>query len=1140
MSSDEPAAPHKYDGVMVSSTFRDLRGHRETLRDALHAEDLFAVWMESHVPGPGETVISSSLEMVRRSRAFIALISHRCGDIPESAEHNPLGHSITRLEFEEAQRLKLPTLVFVMGEMHPGTKADFEHDATKVVKLEEFRERARSALLCITFDSIEDFALKSAQAVAKLRRCIEAQDRQLGAAPKEGNPRHGETSRSTAHPRMPSPPQFHAEPPYIGSHDFVGRKGELETIDEWADAADPHPVLLFEAIGGAGKSMLTWHWVQSHTDRAESTGAPVRTGGALVEDLVRRAVVRIKGVAAWKRARQHADPARPAGTRSRTDWAGRFWYSFYERGAIMEDFVRRAVAYITDRPVEELLKRRMADLADEFLGHVKARPYLFILDGLERVLVAYHRIDAAQVADDAVESVTDQVSDGDPCSAIRPQDDGFLRALAAPGPSKFLISTRLTPKALLNPSHMPLPGVRRIALEGLRPSDAEALLRSQGITGSSAAIQAYLKTNCDCHPLVTGSLAGLINDYLPARGNFDRWVADVGPSGGARLDLAALDLKQRKNHILLAAIAAAPEPGRQLLSTLALLAEAADYETLEALNPHLPPEPPDVAEATVNLGSGLLGAFVDLDVESIDRGTGLLESIDVGTGLLESTDHGTGLFESTDAGTGLLDLTADLEPPTIQERHRAYEEALNARRASKEYREAAAKLAGTVTDLERRGLLLYDHGRQRYDLHPVVRGVAARGLESTQLELYGQRVVDHFSHRPHRSYEDAETLEDVAAGMQVVRTLMRMGRKQAAADTYMEGLGKALRHNLEAHSEVQSLVRPFFEDSWSTPPADVDERTASSLITDAARALGAQGKADESWAAYSAALLLDVRRENAPDVRVDLTDLALALFARHRLARADRCLSLAADLASIMGGEHALHTARFGQLLRLFGWGGLEAAQQECNVSEQSRTNVWIRLHRGDLQEEHLAEAEALAARTRDRRSIRELHRWRGEWLAGQGRWESATSCLAEAVRMARERGLADRYSESLLALARFRTGAIDAEEARHEAARLESGGSHRWLVELWLALGERELAEHQALQYHRWAWGDGEPYVSRIHLKRAVELLTQLGVAVPELPSYDPTKDSPFEWEAELRAFIERLARVQVDSRASPNPSPS
>jgi len=67
------------------------------------------------------------------------------------------------------------------------------------------------------------------------------------------------------------------------------------------------------------------------------------------------------------------------------------------------------------------------------------------------------------------------------------------RALAAAAPSKLLVTSRLVPRVLLNPANQPIPGVLRVALPGLRPADAEALLNSCGVIGDSQTIQDYLK-----------------------------------------------------------------------------------------------------------------------------------------------------------------------------------------------------------------------------------------------------------------------------------------------------------------------------------------------------------------------------------------------------------------------------------------------------------------------------------------------------------------------------------------------------------------------------------------------------------------------------------------------------------------------
>ena len=53
---------------------------------------------------------------------------------------------------------------------------------------------------------------------------------------------------------------------------------------------------------------------------------------------------------------------------------------------------------------------------------------------------------------------------------------------------------------------------------------------------------------------------------------------------------------------------------------------------------------------------------------------------------------------------------------------------------------------------------------------------------------------------------------------------------------------------------------------------------------------------------------------------------------------------------------------------------------------------------------------------------------------------------------------------------------------------------------------------------------GDGEPYVLRYGLNKAHALLEQLGVDIPKLQSYDPSKAEKFAWEDELAAAIEKL----------------
>jgi hypothetical protein len=989
--------PRKIDGVMISGTFSDLVEHRKVLVRALKGVGLADVAMENDSAKLSD-VIESSLKMVRDSAGYVLVISHKYGQIPPSPERNPDRRSITELEFNEAQRLGRPILLFLMGEDHPVKKADVEQDPEKRKKLDAFRERAKEMgagstvhRVYATFESLEEFTNNVGVAVTELRDYL-----------RDGESPAPEPARElAADDPIPRPPEFYAEPPYIGSHRFVGRQAQLDVLDDWALPADAHAVLLFDAIGGAGKSMLTWEW-------AKNRSAQVRG-----------------------------------------DWAGRFWYSFYERGAVMADFCRRALAYLTEKPPAEFDKMKTPELSRLLLHHLGERPWLLVLDGLERVLVAYNRIDAAELADEAANRPTDEISHRDPCSSIRSEDDDLLRAMAALGRSKVLITSRLVPKVLLNASGQAIPGVLRTSLPGLRPADAEELLRSCGVKGDSTTIQDYLKSNCDCHPLVTGVVAGLINGFLPDKGNFDAWTAS--PDGRGRLNLAELDLIQKRNHILTAALNALPPKSRQLLSLLTLMPEAVDTATLTALNPFLPEE------------------------------------------------------------------------------------------------HAAKELGENVQELERDGLLQYDGKTKRYDLHPVVRGIAAGGLAVEERDLYGQRVVDHFSAKVHNPYEQAQTMEDVRDGIHVVRTLLKMGRHQKACDVFREGLVSALFFNLEAYAETLSLLRSFFSQGWTTAPAAVRPNDQAFLASVAGGALQNGGDADGAMEAYGAALASSMCAKRWTSVCSTLVCFSLAWTQKNRLAGAWRHLQVSLDLAAEVADKESLFTCRlhcFRKLARLGRWDNAEEmwnlldpmgrswSRTVYRPGDAERDYAWYRLWRGGLTGEDLDRAEQLTKTGRDRGLIRDLHQLRGRWHLQRRDWAAAATSFHEAVSMARAVGQTALDSEGLFVLAKLRLGELRDPRGDVEQLERDRRASNSSMAELWLAIGDSERAKPYALDYHKWACADGEPYVHRYHLNKARGLLEEIGAEVPPVPVYDPSKDPKLPWEDEVEAAIEEL-RAGTDKSA-------
>jgi hypothetical protein len=1037
---------------MVSSTFEDFKAHREALISAISGQGLYPIAMEHDSALPTGTVIDSSLQKVRDGAAYVGIIGARYGNTPKSAEYNPEGLSLTELEFREARSLGRPVLLFIMGPEHEVKQRDVEWDPEKRRKLEAFREEAKKSSagsqvhrVYKMFNSLNEFEVAATQSVAELRRFLDAQaapaDQPL--APAAPEPADGDN--------IPAPPALYAEPRYIGSHAFVGRIAQLATLNDWAAPAEAHPVLLVEAIGGTGKSMLTWEWTTRH-----ATGA-------------------------------------------REDWAGVFWYSFYEKGAVMADFCRRALAYMSGQPLAAFEEKKQAELSDLLLHQLQTRPWLLVLDGLERVLVAYHRYDAAQLADEQA-GRTDEIAHRDPCSAIRPRDDDLLRQLAVASPSKILITTRLVPRVLLNAANQPIPGVSHERLPGLRPADAEALLRTCGVRGDSAHMQDYLQRHCDCHPLVTGVVAGLVNDYLPDRGDFDTWAAD--PDQGGQLNLAHLDLIQKRNHILTSALEALPDASRELLSTLSLLPESFDYTLIAALNPHRPPQPQTVPEPE--------------RPEDISQWA-----------LLRKKEQ----------------KEARRKHAAALERWREYERAYAAWQTAPETLGAATALTATVRDLEQRGLLQYERQTGRWDLHPVVRAVASGTLRNYDRDHTGQQIIDYFSQRPHYPYERAKTLEDLHDGLTIGKTLLQMNRRRDAWDALRGELMRALLFNLEAYPEALSLLRPFFPHNWSEPPADLTVSDLGQLASHAGMAFHALGYFTEARELAEACVRCDVRVQSWPNLRISLDNLSKAFANLNRLALSEHYSVLSLRLAEALDRPEHLFRARLTQFGVLTEVGRWDEAEEMWNLLDPMGRDWPRHIYRpGEAEYDHLSAllfplgrltdadldvTEDLAHTGQSRGVIRRLHRLRGEWRLTRGEYALAVENFQDAIRMAHEAGFPDPRSETLLTLARFQLKQLPA--AREDALRLSAAywdSAHLALAKLWHALGDTEQAAVHAKAAYRYAWADGEPYFRRYSLDRTKTLLQQLGEDIPALPAYDPSQHPKNLLEDEIAAAITELRK--------------
>ena len=110
--------PSHHPNVMVSSTYTDLKDHREAVIDASLRLGFFPIGMVFDSAKAGKDVIDSSFDMVDRALAYVGIISHRYGGVPKDLQRNPNDLSITELEYRRALGRGIPVYMFLMSDSH--------------------------------------------------------------------------------------------------------------------------------------------------------------------------------------------------------------------------------------------------------------------------------------------------------------------------------------------------------------------------------------------------------------------------------------------------------------------------------------------------------------------------------------------------------------------------------------------------------------------------------------------------------------------------------------------------------------------------------------------------------------------------------------------------------------------------------------------------------------------------------------------------------------------------------------------------------------------------------------------------------------------------------------------------------------
>ena len=125
----------------------------------------------------------------------------------------------------------------------------------------------------------------------------------------------------------------------------------------------------------------------------------------------------------------------------------------------------------------------------------------------------------------------------------------------------------------------------------------------------------------------------------------------------------------------------------------------------------------------------------------------------------------------------------------------------------------------TLTELEDRGLVGWDKTANRYDLHPIVRGVVWQALDvRAQQDIYHalHRYFDAAPRPP--AWENVESLEDLRPGIELFHTLIGLDRYVDAFVVFEDYLDQATLYRLSANRQREEWLERLFPDGVERYP----------------------------------------------------------------------------------------------------------------------------------------------------------------------------------------------------------------------------------------------------------------------------------------------------------------------------------
>ena len=853
---------------------------------------------------------------------------------------------------------------------------------------------------------------------------------------------------------LPLEPKIAQHYPWAAwDEDFVGRSDELDILKSWIKFSNP--IMIIQALGGQGKTALSWYWFH---------------------------------------------------LRAKVDFPevmGRFWWSFYDSNSKdMLDFIHAALTYISGYSVAEFSKLSRSRVEDMFIEALQTQPYLFVLDGFERILRGYNTNAAGRKPDEEVierAQTAEELHDFRSC--IVREDAQFLLRLRRVQLSKILITTRLIPADLEKPDsdHELLGGVDILALQGL---SSDAVLRymqdHRGVKGDPNQITAFMERFGN-NGLVMKIITARICHYLGGQYQFERWFED----NKEQIDLHSPEFKQRRTHILEFAFHDLEEEHRKFLQSIAAFDHAVNSTAL--------------AYMFFNMF-----AIRYLDLPPNIPTEKALESLEDDLRKLEVDRFRFRHRKTKNAVASLVRVEQDIRDlqARLAEHKQSIEQLKDATRLTGYPPRVKEAIRRAINALADRGLLLSDPEHDLYDLHPIVREYANEELTGeSRKKVYGL-TVDYFEQWSKRLPPQINEFQQLLPLQDHFVALLEMGDLKRAANLYDNQLATRLHYDFEAYAKVVEFLSPLFKGDLQKLPSDIEGyRRFTNAMANALSMLDRKPEAQK----LRLLMIDDALAKNwASDVCIEMSNYAEELRSENHLYAATQTFELAIELAQAADEKLAemvilKHVIELNSEIHY--WDQAEAAYGRWNkavLALDSRADAYEALtetayaqvllwHKKDFDAAlpKLSRAETL---TKEPLARRKIATNMGIALFQRGDPQNALVQFEHAWSSALNARQDFKQINGWIAQTYLRLGQKD--KVRE---LLESGVDDTNAAELWLAIQENpeelEQARKFALDAYRYAWADGVPYAHMWNLERAEKVLRALNIPVPTMAIFSESE---------------------------------